>query len=607
MSQSDKNRGSVQRRRVLQMLGGVGIASLAGCNEGGNGGGDGGDSGGGGGDQQELGERVPEIAIEYWANIGTSSTLMENSLNQFQNGVEELGISLNILPTDFATQNSNAFSDARRSHLQYWTHSSPPSRLDPDELVSQFTADRAGADGANPANYANCEYTDAAFAQRRATSEEERRELVNSALGTAAEDAYIIPIHPRVTTGAYRPANVEIGGTGDAGLKPFVNPYVFFRSTPTNSDTLRTHVDPQLLETTNFPTSTSPTVTAPWSHLVHSTLVEFDENYDLQNMLAESIETSDDGLVLTVSLRDATFHNGDPITAEDVKFTFEFISDNAGIFPTATSPPYESIEVVDESTVEFTLSEVFRPLIRNTFGRWGILHRDTWSAAVGNAGEFDFDPIIGSGPFQVDDIQRGSFMRLTPHDGHPVHDVGHNVLLQAFADNESIVQAFQNDDLDMVSQIGPSTQEQLSDTMGDSVAFVEQAEPTGFYLYPQHPQSPVKFREFRQALGMSFNRQQIHDIVWRGAGEIEYSSCVFTESHPWRPPADRLGQFTDDPEGDVEGARELLSENGWGWDGNDNLRYPADADLSPLWPQGENPTGEDFPCLDENGEYAGGN
>jgi len=79
-----------------------------------------------------------------------------------------------------------------------------------------------------------------------------------------------------------------------------------------------------------------------------------------------------------------------------------------------------------------------------------------------------------------------------------------------------------------------------------------------------------------------------------------YESRVLLDTHPFSPPDDELTKFTDQPQGDSDGARRTLEEAGWGWDDDGNLRYPPDADLSPLWPQGEEPSADDFPCLDED-------
>lgn len=102
---------------------------------------------------------------------------------------------------------------------------------------------------------------------------------------------------------------------------------------------------------------------------------------------------------------------------------------------------------------------------------------------------------------------------------------------------------------------------------------------------------------------MAYSRQRIHDTIFRGGGYIQFEPSIFTQTHPWFPD-DGLPTNTEDPAGDKEGARQVLSEAGWGWDDNDNLHYPPDADLSPQWPKGENPTSEDgFACLDADGKY----
>src|SRR5688572_3849766 len=80
--------------------------------------------------------------------------------------------------------------------------------------------------------------------------------------------------------------------------------------------------------------------------------------------LAEDLcETSEDGLVWTCTLREATFHNGDPVTAADVVQTYEIAkSPNCRYNPSTCLEPFlESVTEIDESTVEFTLIEPYAP------------------------------------------------------------------------------------------------------------------------------------------------------------------------------------------------------------------------------------------------------
>lgn len=81
------------------------------------------------------------------------------------------------------------------------------------------------------------------------------------------------------------------------------------------------------------------------------------------------------------------------------------------------------------------------------------------------------------------------------------------------------------------------------------------------------------------------------------------------KSHAFRPPEDEINKIVDDPTGNIDAARQVLKENGWGWDDQGNLHYPPDADPSPMWPEGEGPTSEEsnggFSCLNEEGEWVG--
>ena len=63
-------------------------------------------------------------------------------------------------------------------------------------------------------------------------------------------------------------------------------------------------------------------------------------------------------------VQNAVFHNGEPFTAADVKFTFDRINDPATASPAATLfAPVQSVEVVSDYQVKFTLSEPFGPFL----------------------------------------------------------------------------------------------------------------------------------------------------------------------------------------------------------------------------------------------------
>ena len=588
-----QQRRGANRRQVLSLLGATTAASLAGCS------GLLGDDSEGDGD---LGERVPPLVLEYWTGLGGDSKIFEDTSPVVQEAAEALGMELEIAPTQFTEQIGHVANDERTHDISYWSFGFAPDRLDPDEWCRRFSTTWAGADGDhNPSNWANCEYTEPALAQASAQTESERQELVNESQEILTSEYAAIPVAGQVSFTAYRTDEVEIGGAGTAGINR-QNPYVYVESTPKNGDSFTAFTSPEMLETTNFGVIESSTSQGVWNKLVHSTLTQYDSNLELTNVLADEWEASNGGRTITVTLKDATFHNGDPVTAEDVQFTFEQLVRHPGTYTQASNPPYDSIDVVDDKTVEFNLEEPFLPLVSRVWPRWGIFHKETWvdGGAVENPEEFSMDPVIGSGPFEINQLESGSFMELVPHDGHPTMSPDHNVVFRVYREPQAMFQGFQANEVQMIAELSPGLFERVQEM--DNAEAVSTTKHTPFGLYPQTPKAPLKFKELRQALGMALNRQKINNLGFLGETEPEYAGTLFTNVHPWRPPDDRLTKFTEEPEGEPEAARQLLEDAGYGYDGDGNLHYPPDADLTPLWPAEELPPEEDFPCLSESEE-----
>jgi len=610
---------TLNRREVISALSAASASLLAGCGGGGSdgGSGDGGDGGsdgsdgsdgsGGTGDgsgetSNQLGERVPTLRVEYWANVGNRTALMEEMLNLMQPNWEELGIQVELVPKDIGTSASNIYSDGRDSHVAFWAIAQNPPRNDPDEFVRQFSADSAGKGGDNLVHMVNCDYTHPAHEQSHILDEEERQATVNEAASIASEENYLIPTIAEPVSAVYLTDYVDVAGVGDQGITVH-NPQFYVESTPTQNDSIRLTIAPITLETTNFLTIAGPLNIAYWNKLVHSPLVTANANFELEPTIASDY-TFEDGDI-TFELGDGTFHNGDPITAEDVKFTFDQVARGAeaGAYPQASPPPYSGIEIVDERTITFEFDTPFAPALQKTFQKWGILHKQTWvdGGAPDNPGEFEFDPMVGSGPFKVNEMRSGQYWDLEAHDGHPKFDPDHGLVFTVYRESQASEQAFLNEEVDIINA-STTKANRLREDLGDQMELVQVESYSGNLLYPQHQMVPTKFSAFRHALGAAINRQRLNEIVYSGSGTpVLSASMLYPGIHPAAPPEEELTQFAEDASGNIEAARTALREAGWGWDNNGNLHYPPDADLSPVFPQGEQPT--DFPCLNAEGEY----
>ncbi|MFA4949012.1 MAG: ABC transporter substrate-binding protein [Candidatus Krumholzibacteriia bacterium] len=138
--------------------------------------------------------------------------------------------------------------------------------------------------------------------------------------------------------------------------------------------------------------------------------------------LAESWTISEDGLTYTFKLRAAKFSDGQPVTAEDAKFSIERAKDPkadpgyAQLFSTI-----QSIDAPDSSTLVLRLSAPTPALLGYlTFGPGSIIPK-AYFAKVGLNG-FNKSP-IGSGPFKLEEFLRGQRVVLT-RNTQPSHTVG---------------------------------------------------------------------------------------------------------------------------------------------------------------------------------------
>jgi peptide/nickel transport system substrate-binding protein len=585
------------RRKYLGSVALALSAGLAGCPGGGGDGGDGGGDGGDGG--ADMGEQVPTILVDYVSDLPGLTEISERMIPQLQTGMEEIGLEMETNPRTFSAWLDSIYQDQRQCHFSIFNYANNPDRLDPDEFTFNYAAEWAGANGlTNPTNYANCDVQTLAEEQRLATEIEERREIVNEAHSIHSEEISTVPIIVNATFGAYNEDAVEPGPLGPSGIANTAT-HTLIQSSGIDGP-LRASTTPATLETNVHLRFAGPTPLVPWSTIVYSPLFGYDEDYNFINILAESQSVSDDGLDIEITLRDATFHNGEPVTAEDVRWTFSYLNDNFDVFPRFPELPIDEITAPDDETVVFSLSERFAPLVTRVLPEWGVLPKDHFvdNGAEDDPAGFSLDSIIGSGPYTVDNFSQGQSLLLSPHDGHPLYSPDSELSLTAYSDSQGAVRAFENGDINWLQTINASLAEQVDNNVDSAVVRITES-PSNLVLWPQYSWGPSKHQPIRMAVSQAINRERINATVALGQSSPVLQSTNMSPTHPFYPGEENLTTCAESPTANIDAAMSALEEAGFTVDGDGNLRYPPDADLTPRWPEGEEPADfpDRFPCL----------
>jgi peptide/nickel transport system substrate-binding protein len=291
-----------------------------------------------------------------------------------------------------------------------------------------------------------------------------------------------------------------------------------------------------------------------YSNLVKYQLVE--DQIEVVPDLAESWESNADLTQYTFILKSGvTWHDGQPLTAEDVKFTFDTILNpdvNASFRGPVSS--IASVDVVDPQTVVFNLSKPFAPLPVMLGYNQAIVPKHLLEGQDLNQPVDFLSAPVGSGPFKFKTLSQGSYLEVEANEdyfgGRPNLD---GIIFQIITDGNARVAQVRSGDIDF-TVIEPQQVEAVS---GDSNLQVVEANQVNYYfLAVNHTIPRLQDPKVRQALILALNREAIVETVLKGYGQIA--------SGPIHP---SLGEFfTSDVAQygyDQEQSAALLAEAGW--------------------------------------------
>lgn len=277
-------------------------------------------------------------------------------------------------------------------------------------------------------------------------------------------------------------------------------------------------------------------------------LVKVDENGSLINAVASDHKISDDGLVYTFTLREnVKFHNGNKVTAEDVKYSLERASgllDGTALISTLKT--IQSVDIVDEQTVQVTVGSANTELIYSFVA--AIIPAGSGEDAEGTP--------IGTGPFSFASYkpQEGIVVKKNAdywQEGLPYLD---EVTFKIINSPDTALIDLRGGSIDIYPYLTDSQASELKDS------FQILAAPSNVVqaLFLNNAEAPLDNVKVRQAICYAIDKDSVNEFVMGGNGTPVSSAMLPTLKDYYVELNDMYGTGAD-----IEKAKQLLTEAGF--------------------------------------------
>ncbi|MDY5051022.1 MAG: peptide-binding protein [Candidatus Mucispirillum faecigallinarum] len=288
---------------------------------------------------------------------------------------------------------------------------------------------------------------------------------------------------------------------------------------------------------------------------IYNGLVKYDKDLNLVGDLAERWEISDDKKVFTFYLKKGVkWHDGVEFTADDVKFTYEFmISDDT---PTAYDGDFravESVEVVDKYTVKVTYKEALSPALAS----WGIWMMPRHALKDKPSKSPLQRKPIGTGPYKLESWKPGQSITLTAfHDYFEGRPKIEKIFIRVIPNQTTQFLELLNGSIDIM---GLNPKQEKFDT--NTPRYIENYNTYSFldfsytYIGYNFKLEPFNNKLVRRALTHAIDKQSMVDGLLYGKG--------YAAEGPYKPDSYWYNQNAKGPEYNKEKAKALLKEAGF--------------------------------------------
>ncbi len=457
-----------------------------------------------------------------------------------------------------------------------WQMVGRPERSDPDEIVYNLFHSSTADQGYNFIGYINPDYDAVVEAQRIEIDQDKRRELIFKAQEIlAADQPNMMLVHPKSTFAfdktVWKPESV-VNQSG-IGIR---NTWTFMAlelAGDKKDIVLNSGDNVQAIN----PLYISGGVDSWVFELVYDRLARVGPEGLPQNWAAESIDFVDDTTVQVKLRPDMKWHDGEPVTVEDVKFSFEAVVSGEAPMYAPFASNIETIEIVDDSTLTFKLKSPSASFVTSSLAKINLIPRHVWEPVIEdlktketNAESYQESTPIGSGPYKFARWLTNEEVVLDANKDHFNAPKAERWILRIVPNVEAALGMLRSGEINFMGEFSGDPKVLIDAAAADGDLEVVSTVDMGFrYIAFNERRAPFNDPAFRNALSRAVDRQLIVKAAFRGFAEP--SNSVVSPALEFWHDANVVSEMTTGQ--DV--AKKILEDAGYTLEGGE-LHYPGD-------------------------------
>jgi peptide/nickel transport system substrate-binding protein len=458
-------------------------------------------------------------------------------------------------------------------HVMQGAFSIGPWRIDPHVfLYDLWHSSRIGPSGNNASNFSTPELDEALENMNATYDRAERQQFAHEAQSIIADGAPWVNLLYYQPLGAHSTEHFS-GWSMVPARDPYTNVWNFSSLEP------RTDVTDVVAGYTTDITTLNPMKSFGYeAHLIQKMhldpLLAVDAQGQPQPWAAADWDVVDDTTIDTFIREGHTWHDGEPFTAEDVKFTMEYYQEWGAPNKQTYYEPIESVEIPEEGTARFNLKRPWAPFVTVNLDQLVILPEHHWDGitddlGVEHPGNIPLPdlPRVGSGPFTVEKV---NYEEELVYNANKEHFSGVSIdrlIFRIYGGKAAAFGAFEKGDAHYIESLQPDQFQRVAGMEGREGY---QVTPLGWRNIRFNCQrEPFTDPTLRKALNHATDIEKIIAISFDGLHKPGTPSPISPYNEFWHNPDITQYPF------DLAKARDMLREAGYRWNDDGKLMRPV--------------------------------